>query len=59
MTIQGANVDDLIRQALEHIREKSRCFYRESIREDLEREGRAIVDRHAGNGRYVHVILEK
>lgn len=56
--IRGYSVGNLVKCALERIRPQSRDFYRASIKADLIQEGRSVVDRHAGNGTMLIVVLE-
>lgn len=57
--IRGTDIDKLLIRALSYIREESRRFYYDEILHDLRRKGESLVDRHAGQGRYIKIILEK
>lgn len=59
LELASPSIDALIDEALPLIRPKSRQAYRSMIRADLERMGRSMVDHHAGQGRYISLILRE
>lgn len=54
--LQAKTIDDALSAALPLIREKSRGFYEREIRREFAETGRSLVDRHAGNGRYLLIV---
>lgn len=48
--MRADTIDEALEAMLPRIRTRSRSFYKEEIRKDLERDGTTVVDKHAGGG---------
>lgn len=55
--ILGNDIQEMLAFAIQNIRQKSQEFYRHQIEQDLRTGGKAIVDRHAGMGKYLIITL--
>lgn len=56
--IEGASLEPLVEECLKRIRQQSKAFYKESLREDLQRSQESHIDRHAGMGNLYKVKLK-
>ena len=57
--VEVDSIENAIKELIPRIRKKSQDFYSKRIREELERKGNTIIDRHAGNGSFYSIILVK
>jgi len=57
--VSGPSVQALLKYALPRIRQRSRAFYEKEIKAELESDGEALVDRHAGQGSYYLLVLDR
>lgn len=55
--VRGYDVDEIVESLVPLIRPQSRSFYREHLRDELQRNGRSLVDVHAGCGTHYTVEL--
>jgi len=55
--VEANNIEEVISEMLPRIRKQSQPFYGKNIREELERKNETIIDQHAGNGCFYHIIL--
>lgn len=57
-TVIGDSIDEIIDKCIPRIRQKSKAFYEEHLRNDLENKGKSLIDRHAGSGNFYKVKLQ-
>lgn len=58
-TVIGDSIEEIIDNCIPRIRQKSKEFYKTHLRNDLHGKGKSLIDRHAGNGNFYKVILNK
>lgn len=58
-TLTGDILGELLLEMMPRIRPESRAFYRQCIKEDLEKKGKSRIDAHAGMGYFYTIVLEK
>lgn len=56
-TITGNSINEIVDFCLPRIREISKEFYRENIKNDLQENGETIIDVHAGMGQFYSIKL--
>lgn len=56
--VEVSNIEEALEVLIPKIRLKSQEFYRDNIKNDLERNGTSLIDVHAGNGCYYSIVLK-
>lgn len=57
--IESDSIEEAIAWVLPRIRNISKAFYKKEIRNDLEKNGKSIVDSHAGQGVFYLIKLNE
>ena len=57
--ITSTDSDELVSECVARIRIQSKDFYKRELQEELKRDGKSLIDAHAGMGIFYEVILKQ